>query len=159
MSAPDRRASIVFRDARRALDEAVAEGRGHCLGLEALAPRDSWDVLVAEGYGRALLTGALVGALDGLHRCRATVADVLSCPAVPLGVEVGPTSLRLAMGWLADGLADTDDAAVSRKAVASIADDLIGASEVALAVGDAHRVAVLVFAIAAVGTHAVWCAM
>ncbi|WP_218618418.1 hypothetical protein, partial [Xanthomonas oryzae] len=120
MSAPDRRTSIVFRDARRALEEVVADGRGHCLGLDALAPRDSWDVLVAEGYGRALLTGTLAGALDGLHRCRATVADVLSCPAAPLGVEVGPTSLRLAMGWLADGLVGTDDAVVTRQAVARV---------------------------------------
>ncbi|WP_336501656.1 hypothetical protein [Microbacterium paraoxydans] len=156
MSAPDRRASIVFRDARRALEEAVADGRGHCLGLDALAPRDSWDVLVAEGYGRALLTGALAGALAGLSRRAVTVADVLSCPTVPLGVELGPTSLRLATGWLADGVAGMEDAVVFRTALASIADDLVGSSEAALSVGDAHRVAVLVFAIAAVGTHAVW---
>ncbi len=155
MSAPDRRASIVFRDARRALEEAVADGRGHCLGLETLAPQESWDVLVAEGYGRALLTGALAGALAGLRRHGVTVADVLSCPAVPLGVELGPRSLRLVMGWLADGVAEMD-AVVSRTMVAGVADDLIGASDAALAVGDAHRVAVLVFAIAAVGTHAVW---
>jgi len=149
----------VFRDARRALEEAVAEGRGHCLGLETLAPHESWDVLVAEGYGRALLTGALAGALAGLGRRGATVADVLSCPAVPLGVELGPTSLRLVRGWLADGVAEMDDAVVSRTMVAGMADDLIGASDAAMVVGDAHRVAVLVFAIAAVGTHAVWCAM
>lgn len=156
MSAPDRRASIVFRHARRALEEAVADGRGHSLGLETLAPHESWDVLVAEGYGRALLTGALAGALAGLLRHGVTVADVLSCPAVPLGVELGTRSLRLVMGWLADGVAEMDDAVVSRTMVAGVADDLIGASDAALAVGDAHRVAVLVFAIAAVGTHAVW---
>ncbi|MEV8263852.1 hypothetical protein [Microbacterium sp. NPDC077057] len=152
MSAPDRRASIVFRDARRALEEAVADGRGHSLGLEMLAPHESWDLLVAEGYGRALLTGALAGLL----RHGVTVADVLSCPAVPLGVELGTRSLRLVMGWLADGVAEMDDAVVSRTMVAGVADDLVGASDAALAVGDAHRVAVLVFAIAAVGPHAVW---
>jgi len=113
-------------------------------------------VLVAEGYRRALLTGALAGALGGLLRHGVTVADVLSCPAVPLGVELGPTSLRLVRGWLADGVSEMDDAAVSRTMVAGVADDLIGASDAAVAVGDAHRVAVLVFGIAAVGTHAVW---
>lgn len=148
---PDLSAAAVYRDAHRALEAAVTGGPGTTFGLEDLAPRASWDFLIAAGYGLALAAGALSGALAGLRRRGVSVADVLGCPAVHLGGGVEPRDMRLAAAWLADGIARDDDPDLDDIGVDVIGTDVLWSAGTRW---DGERIAAVVFAIAGVAGHA-----
>lgn len=140
-------AADPYWDAHKTLKSMITAGPGADFGLEDIATEQGWEAILASGLGFVLVGGALSGALEGLRERKATSADVLSCPIVPIGGSVTPDDMRQAVDFLATGLTHEQNHEDEQEHVTDV---LNNAGDLT----NSRRITSLVLAIAAVAGHA-----